>query len=231
MMPGDEATKQQRAQGAAIRDQGAGRGAQGAAATFLPSHLPTFPRSDSPARLFSISDGPAGFDGWGDPDAAGEALLDVLAALYDALKQLAEMAGRKLEALRLADAEALHAIAHGEHHLLQTIATLEPRRSAALAQLAQALRLECEAEPTLSQLVKAAPQPLASRLAARAAGLRDVARVLRDRNAKAAFVARDLYTHVRGVLHEVARGCTQTVGYGPDGPKQQQSRNWIDAVG
>ncbi len=179
----------------------------------------------------SISDGPAGFGGSDDPDAAGEALLDVLAALYDALKQLAELAGRKLDALRLADAEALHAIARDEHRLLQTIATLEPRRSAALAQLAQALRLEGEAEPTLSKLAEAAPQPLASRLAARAAGLRDVATVLRDRNAKAASVARDLYTHVRGVLHEVARGCTQTVGYGPDGPRQHQSQNWIDAVG
>ncbi len=204
--PGHEG---RRAQRSGRRDEGRGTRAAHTLPTFPPSHVPAC----SP------------------PDAAGEALLDVLAGLYDALKQLATLADRKLEALRDADAEALHGIAAREHAALERIGRLDAQRSAAVARLAQALRLEAGAEATLSQLASCCPQPLASRLAARAAGLRDVATVLRDRNAQAACVARDLYTHVRGVLHEVARGCQETVGYGPDGPRQHQRQNWIDAVG
>ena len=163
--------------------------------------------------------------------AVGE-LLEQLARLQAALKALSELAAAKLAALRKADAAALADCAAREEALLKSLFGTERARDAAIASVAQSLRLAAAPRPRLRDLASRLPEPLASNLRARAAGLEEVARELQQKNGLAADVARRLHSHIRGVFADVATAAQESVVYGAQGQFEGgRPRCWVDAVG
>jgi hypothetical protein len=140
-----------------------------------------------------------------------------LAELHAALKQLADLADRKLAAMRIADTEALQDCAVREGDLLREMFRGEQRRNAVLASLAQGLHL---AEPQRARLMEIAdrlPEPLASSIRARGVALRDLAARLQRKNRLAAGVARNLQSHIRGIFAAMAGAAQESQVYGPQG--------------
>lgn len=171
-------------------------------------------------------------DGGPEPAAAGRELAQCLADLQGLLKQLAELARRKLDALRQADADALQTCSAREAALLEQLAPVERRRDAVLARLAQALRRPELPRAGLSEIAVCFPEPVSSHLRARNAALREITTVLREKNQMAARVARELHQHIRGVFDEVTRAAQESVVYGSQGQwRPTPARSWVDAVG
>jgi len=171
----------------------------------------------------------------GDPPLRDEhvaALLATLTAWQELLQRLLELAGRKLAALRAADTGSLHACAAGESAALHALFEKERERDAAIARLAQGLRLPDRPPPRLSEIAALLPEPWASRLRAKIAGLRQVAAALQEKNRLAATVARNLHTHICAVFADVAQVNQETIVYGPSGKhEQRRTTSWVDAVG
>lgn len=169
------------------------------------------------------------------PATLGEplgALVQHLTTLHAALRQLAELAGEKLAALRGADAEALQLCAARELVLLKEVLGAQQERNALLARLAQSLRCPQPQATRLTEIADRLPEPLASSLRARSAALREVATELQRKNQLAATVARNLQAHIRGIFAEVAGAAQESLVYGCKGAHQTSStRCWVDAVG
>jgi hypothetical protein len=159
-------------------------------------------------------------------------LLDVLSTLHELLNQLLELARDKLDAMRHADALALHRCAAEECGVLERLLDQEHSRNAALARLAQTLHWNDPAPLRLADIAQRLPEPLSSRLRARTAGLRRTADELRQKNRLAAEVARHLHDHIRAVFEDLARVNQESVVYGPRGNHEQRTnQTWVDAVG
>jgi flagellar biosynthesis/type III secretory pathway chaperone len=159
-------------------------------------------------------------------------LLTTLHALHELLKQLLELASRKLVAMRAADTEALQNCATEERDVLRTLFAREQQRDAVLARLAQSLPNHDGQPVALSELAGVLPEPLSSRLRAKSLGLRQTADALRAKNQLVARVARNLHAHIRAVFADMAKVNQEAVGYGPNGKQEQRNRQtWIDAVG
>jgi len=169
-----------------------------------------------------------------EPHAAQAAreLPVLLAELHESLKQLLELAGEKLAAMRRADHEALQRCAQRESEVLQELFRREPQRKAVFARLAQGLRASAAEAPSLSDIAARLPEPLASSLRARGGALRAVAEELQRKNRLAAAVARSLQSHIRGIFAELAGVAQESQMYGPHGQQQNgAARCWIDALG
>lgn len=168
----------------------------------------------------------------GSVAAAVTALDGVLGALHTGLKNLIEIADRKLAAMRSADAESLHACAARETDLLQAHFATERERDAVLALLAQHLPALSARPLHLGAVADAIPEPGASRIRARMQGLRTLAGELQKKNALAADVARRLQSHIREVFAAVAEVNQECVVYGRNGQHEAATtRRWVDAVG
>jgi hypothetical protein len=165
-------------------------------------------------------------------DADVRDLLITLTALHELLKQLLELAGRKLAAMRAADADTLQQCAAEESAVLQTLFEREKQRDAALARLAQSLPGRVTARSSLSAVAERLSEPLSSRLRAKIAGLRQIATALQEKNRLAASVARNLHDHIRAVFSDVANVNQESIVYGPSGKHEQRNKQaWVDAVG
>ncbi len=165
-----------------------------------------------------------------EQDAA--ALLAALNGLHDELRGLFEAAERKVEALRRADTQALQRCSEDESRGLQTTLLLMRRKDAAVAGLAQRLRVPVEGACTVSALLAEIEEPARSHIHARVTGLRELAAKLQDRNKLAERVARDLHSCVRAVFADIALANRETVSYGPAGQKKTRvTEAWVDAVG
>jgi len=165
-------------------------------------------------------------------EAPARDLLDTLTALGELLTQLLGVAGRKLAAMRAAEAKTLQQCAAEEHGVLQELFERERQRDAVLARLAQSLHWPDSRRVSLSEVAQRLPEPFSSRLRARIAGLRTVAVALKEKNRLAAAVARNLHQHLRAVFEDLAQANQETVGYGPNGKHEQRNRQaWVDAVG
>lgn len=152
-----------------------------------------------------------------------------LADLHALLKQLAELAGAKLAAMRQADTNALNACAAHEEELLREVFRTEQARNAVLARLAQSLHCP---EVRLTEIADRLPEPLASSLRARSLALKETASELQRRNKLAASVAQNLQAHIRGIFADVASATQESLVYGPQGQHEMSSpRRWVDAVG
>jgi len=170
--------------------------------------------------------------GEGLPLSAAHELLEELARLQTTLETLVVMAGDKLAAMRQANAAALHQCAAREGELLQALFRDEPRRKATLARAAQGLRAAGPPAGWLTQIADGLPEPLGSRLRARAAGLRELAAELQRKNNLVASVARQLQSHIRGVFAELAGAAQELTVYGPRGQQERSHPHcWVDAVG
>mgnify|MGYP005834947563 CR=1 FL=1 len=168
----------------------------------------------------------------GEKSTAAQELLDELARWQTALETLLQVAGDKLAALRQADTAALHHCAVREGELLHALFRDGPRRQAALARAAQGLHAAGPPTGWLTQVAEQAPEPWASRLRARTAGLRELAGELQRRNKLVAHVARQLQSHIRGVFAELAGAAQESTVYGPQGQQEHSHpRCWVDAVG
>jgi flagellar biosynthesis/type III secretory pathway chaperone len=168
------------------------------------------------------------------PTAEGHVrdLLTMLHALHESLKQLLELAGRKLLAMRAADTDALQDCATEERAVLQTLFARQQKRDAVLARLAQSLPNHDGRLLALPELAGRLPEPFSSRLRARSLGVRQTADALRAKNQLVARVARNLHAHIRAVFADMAKVNQEAVGYGPNGKQEQRNRQtWIDAVG
>jgi flagellar biosynthesis/type III secretory pathway chaperone len=167
-----------------------------------------------------------------EAEPAARALLAALGTLHGLLKQLVEVAGQKLTALRRADSPGLNECTKRELALLQQVYQAEQERNATVARLAQALQCpELRAGP-LRLLVARVAEPLHSHLQAKMAGLREVAAALRQKNEVAGRVAHDLQVHIRGIFAELAKAQQETVGYGPAGQQRATAaRVMVDALG
>jgi len=159
-------------------------------------------------------------------------LLGTVTSLHELLKQLLQLAGKKLAAMRAADADALQQCAADEAAVLQALFEREKQRDALLARLAQSLQWREAGHPRLSAFAERLPEPFSSRLQAKIAGLRQTAQELRQKNQLAATVARNLHKHIRTVFEDVAKVNQESVVYGPSGKHEQRNmKTWIDAVG
>lgn len=160
-------------------------------------------------------------------------LLDTaLAALHGLLRQLVGVTNDKLAAIRNADAAGLHCCAVREAELLNDLFAGEAQREVVLARLAQQVLAPHSDRPRLTVLIDALPEPSASRIRARNAGLQQVAGELQKKNALVADVARRLQRHIRGIFADLAKAQTETVVYGRNGQHEQSTtRAWVDAVG
>ncbi len=159
-------------------------------------------------------------------------LFGVLDATLAAFRTLVGLADRKLAAIRQADTAGLQRVAEAECGVLERFFTLEQRREAILARVAQGLPGSDTAPPRLSQIAGKLPEPLGSRLRAKIAGLRHAAGELQQKNQMAATVARRLHNHIRAVFEDLVRQRQETVVYGPNGKQTKGSQeSWIDAVG
>ncbi len=166
------------------------------------------------------------------PESIAGELLEQLAELHATMKQLAELAGRKLTAIRAADSEALHQCAECESQLLNRLFRSEPKRKALLASLAQSLRCPSRPSPRLSEIADRLSEPLASALRARSLALAQISKDLQKKNRLVGTVARNLQSHLRGVFAALTGASTEAVVYGPAGqPEVGQVRFWMDAVG
>lgn len=160
------------------------------------------------------------------------ALAQELTEFQQVLQQLAQLAGSKITALRAADTPALEACAAREEQLLREVFRREQQRKAVLARTAQALHVATDHGVTLGDLAAALPEPLASSLWARSAGLQAAAEELQRKNQLVALVAQKLQSHIRGIFAEVAGVTTATPLYGPAGQRDARAtRTWVDAVG
>jgi flagellar biosynthesis/type III secretory pathway chaperone len=159
-------------------------------------------------------------------------LLEALGALQGLLQRLADLAGRKLEAMRRADAGELQSCTAMEHRLLADVARGQQERDAILARLAQALHSPQPTTASLAEYARRLPEPFSSYIAARNGALREIARALQQKNRLAASVARSLHAHVRSIFAELARANQESVVYGPDGQHEQtETEAWVNAVG
>lgn len=170
------------------------------------------------------------------PGAPGPgALLENLATHQALLRELVQMAQRKLDAVRSADADALNECAARESGLLERLVGVERQRRAELARLAQivpALRGTRAARLTLSELAEALDEPHASSIRARLSALRSIATQLQRANRVASLVARDLHAHLREVFAAMARAGRASVVYGPNGSMERAGGGELwDAVG
>lgn len=163
---------------------------------------------------------------------AGQKLDQALARLHELLKQLAEVAGDKLDAIRRADAAALHVATAREAALLETLPAVAQERAAALAQLAQALQWPRIQSARVPEIADRLPEPSASALRSRGLALRQIAEDLRKKNRIAAEVAQRLQQHMRSIFADIAKANQESVVYGPRGNHEQITRRfWLDAVG
>lgn len=159
-------------------------------------------------------------------------LVEQLGDLQDALRQLVDVASAKLSALRRADTAGLQECAHQEGELLKRLFTGERQRHAVLAQVAQVLHIESTGPPPLREVAARLPEPLASALRAKSEGLQQLALELQRKNRLTADVAQNLQTHIRGIFADLANAARETMGYGPEGKREQSAtRNWVNAVG
>jgi hypothetical protein len=160
------------------------------------------------------------------------ALVAAVASLHEVFRQLLELAGKKLSAMRAADAEALQQCATDEGGVLQILFERERQRDAAIACLAQGLQWGDAGSPRLSQIAERLPEPFSSRLRAKIAGLRQTASELQQKNRLAATVAHNLHKHIRAVFEDIASVNQESVVYGPNGKHEQRNKkSWVDAVG
>ncbi len=173
----------------------------------------------------------------GAGDASGlpgvvRALDENLATLAALLRALLALSEDKLGALRRADTAALQHCAGREVELLEEVYALERTRQAILARAAQLLPAIAGGAPRLRDLLGALPEPLASVLRARNAGLQELAGKLRQQNQLAARVAQNLQHHIRAVFAELARATQESMVYNPKGqPEQTRLHSCVDAVG
>lgn len=159
-------------------------------------------------------------------------LLEELVSHQDALRGLLGMSERKLESLRRADTIALHTISQEETEAVDAIASLDARRNAVLARLAQLVPDTVPQRPRLSEIAAVVPEPFSSQILAKTLGLRDLAEKLQRKNRLAAAVARGLQDHIRAVFAEAASANCEAVAYGRNGKADERvNRNWVDAVG
>jgi ABC-type transporter Mla subunit MlaD len=154
-----------------------------------------------------------------------------LGELHGRLKQLTEIAGAKLAALRRADTAALTQCAADEESLLRQNLGGEPQHKALLARVAQALRHPQPQRATLMEVAERCPEPATSVLRARSEALRQTATELRRKNALVAEVARKLQMHLRGVVADLAGVSPDAALYGPHGEQAGgRIRRYLDAV-
>lgn len=182
------------------------------------SHLRLHPATDDGAAATSA--------------ALARELAENLDALRDLLKQLLDLSGDKLAAIRGADHAALQRCAAREGGLLEEVRRVEQQRAAILARAAQHLLLPPSATQRVGALADHFPAPGATLLRAKNAALRQVAAQLQQKNSLVAAVAQNLQTHLRAIFADVARAAQETVVYGPKGqPEARNTRSWVDAVG
>jgi flagellar biosynthesis/type III secretory pathway chaperone len=171
------------------------------------------------------------------PQAAADAaplreLHEQLASLHTLMKQLAELAGEKLAAMRRADTATLDRCTAREAELVKTVFGSEAKRKALLARIAQSLHLPQPERAKLGEIAERLPEPSASALRARNAALREIAAELQQKNRLAAKVAQNLQSHIRGVFAELAGAAQETPVYGPRGQHEgRRPRCWVEAVG
>ncbi|MEP0848226.1 MAG: flagellar protein FlgN [Phycisphaerae bacterium] len=168
----------------------------------------------------------------GDEAALRGELLGTLGDLREQLNTLIEMADRKLAAMRVADAQALHALAAEEGRLVREHYETDRRRRACVARLAQQLPVAGARPRTLTEVAGLVPEPDASRIRSHCEGLRRVAEMLQRKNRIVFRVARDLHTHIGAVVADVAMAQQEPAGYGPAGRELRRTRQLlVDAVG
>ena len=155
-----------------------------------------------------------------------------LAGLHTLMKQLAELAGEKLAAMRRADTAALDRCTAREAELVKTVFGSEARRKALLARVAQSLHLPEPDAASWARSRNVCRSRSASALRARNAALREIAAELQQKNRLAAKVAQNLQSHIRGVFAELATAAQETPVYGPRGQHEgRRPRCWVEAVG
>jgi len=187
-------------------------------------------KSPEPLKIASSAESGQKLSGLGE--GLARELVEDLSALYELLKQLADLAAVKLAAMRRADDRALEDCTTQEAHLIEKVFEAEQKRKATLARIAQALQAPRLQRAALSEVAGAFAEPWSSILRAKNAALREVAGKLRQKNDLAARVARDLQSHIRAIFAELAKASAESGVYGSRGQREFTGvRSCLDAVG
>ena len=167
-----------------------------------------------------------------EPEALARELSENLAGLQSLLRQLLELAGQKLSAIRAANADEVQGCTACEADRLEQVHRLEQQRTAILARWAQGVPATGHKRLCLSEVADTFPEPFSSALRARNAALRQIAVELQEKNRLVANVARHLQSHIEAIFSDLARANQESVVYGPKGRHEQRNvRSWVDAVG
>jgi hypothetical protein len=161
-----------------------------------------------------------------------EALRANLAAALEHYQRLADIAKRKLAALRTASVPDLTRLHDEELAALRPMLANEQERPAILAQLAQTLLQPHLAHARLSVVIAQLPPQMRPALTALTAGLKAAGEELQRRNKLVSDVAHGLQGVIRGVFAEVSRLSQSRVAYTRDGRHETRvEQKWIEAVG
>jgi len=161
--------------------------------------------------------------------------LTVLLADMSRLHQkLLEAVRHKLEAIRGADAEAMHRAARQEGELARRIKDQEGLRQLLMEELGEELGLASAQvrKLTVSELAARVAEPVRSRLTVLGAELRKCATEIARLNRVNAVVSQEMLKHFRTVYDTVTRGTVTRDFYGRTGrPQRGTPLALIDTTG
>ena len=143
-------------------------------------------------------------------------LETTLAGLVASHETLLDLTTRHRAAITRADAAELTAVITAQEEELRVIATLEQRRRAAARALEGGVARRAP-EPTLTQALSNAAQPVRERVSALAEKLRGLlGRIIRERNVVKQATA-SLVGHMEGLMRQVAQSLSASGAYARTG--------------
>ena len=146
---------------------------------------------------------------------ATRALQEILDTQAEGYRRLVQSIERQREAIRAADLAAVPAIAEVQEKIVERLRQLDERRETAGRALAQALGLDPES--ALTAIVERLPEAEGTRLAARAAELRELVHRSRREQSVVKAAGDALSRHMAGIVQSVSGALSGTGVYGRRG--------------
>lgn len=159
-------------------------------------------------------------------------LAESLAGLRRLYEELVAVLGRKLDAMKRADSDALGSCGARERFLAGQIAEVEVGRKQLLGQLQGQLGFDARRGVTISQVAERLDEPARSQLLVLAEGLRHLVTEADRLNQVGALVTKELLVHFRRVYEAMRMPQAGDGLYGPHGGREAVgAERLIDAVG
>ena len=144
-------------------------------------------------------------------------LEDVLKQSLNRYGQLASLLDRKRQALRDGKPEDMTRAGELEQSVLQSVADLEQRRVALVADLASKLRVDTPTPPKMRDLAEALPEPHRGRLLLTRTRLVQAMQEVQEKTSVVRRASESLVAHVNGLIRTLGVVSTGGAAYGQTG--------------